>query len=59
MGKRHEEHQCMTKGERKDSSKQDTKDPTFTTFTTQTILIPQGLEHPHHHQQQDCRTRHL
>ena len=31
MDKRHEEHQRMTKGERKDSSKQDTKDPTSTT----------------------------
>ena len=31
MGKHHEEHQHMTKGEWKDSSKQDTKDPTSTT----------------------------
>ena len=31
MGKRHQEHQRMTEGERKDSSKPDTKDPTSTT----------------------------
>ena len=59
MGKRHEEHQHMTKGERKNSTKQDTKDATSTTKPPRQSRLCKTSEHPHQHQQKECRTHHL